>query len=49
MAMRLEKTFGSTADMWLRMQAAHEAARARIEVADLSIERVKPKAKPSRT
>ncbi len=48
MAMRLEKAFGSTADMWLRMQAAHDAAKARIEFANLPIERVKPKAKPSR-
>lgn len=48
MAMRLEKAFGSTADMWLSIQAAHDAAKARLVFGDLPIQRVKPKAKPSR-
>jgi len=29
MAIRLEKAFGSTADTWLRMQAAYDLAQAR--------------------
>lgn len=29
MAIRLEAVFGSTADNWLRLQAAHDLARAR--------------------
>ena len=29
MAIRLEKAFGSTADAWLRMQAAYDLAQAR--------------------
>jgi addiction module HigA family antidote len=29
MAIRLEKAFGSTADTWIRMQAAYDLARAR--------------------
>ncbi len=29
MAIRLEKAFGGTADSWLRLQAAHDLAKAR--------------------
>ena len=29
MALRFEKAFGGSADMWLRMQAAYDLARAR--------------------
>ena len=29
MAVRFEQAFGSTADHWLRMQAAHDLAQAR--------------------
>ena len=38
MAVRFEQAFGSTADAWLRMQAAHDLAQAR-ECAD-TIERI---------
>ena len=38
MAVRFEQAFGSTADAWLRMQMAHDLARAR-ECAD-AIERI---------
>ena len=31
MALRFEKAFGGSADMWLRMQAAYDLARARKE------------------
>ncbi len=30
MAIRLEKAFGSSADVWLRMQAAYDLAHARL-------------------
>lgn len=47
MAIRLEKAFGSTADMWLRLQAAYDAAQARAQFGHLPIKRYKPKTKPS--
>jgi addiction module HigA family antidote len=31
MSLRLEKAFGGGADMWLRMQAAYDLARVRLE------------------
>ena len=39
MAIRLEKAFGSTADTWLRMQAAYDLARARERVARIKVRR----------
>jgi len=42
MALRLEKAFGGTADLWLRMQAAYDLAQARRYEADLDIERYQP-------
>ena len=33
MALRLEKVIGSTADQWLRLQAAHDLARLRSDAA----------------
>lgn len=47
MAIRLEKAFGSSADNWLRMQAAHDAAVARTLFGYLPIRRYMPKSKPS--
>lgn len=35
MAIRLEAVFGSTADNWLRLQAAHDLARARGREAEI--------------
>ncbi|AGA89072.1 addiction module antidote protein, HigA family [Thioflavicoccus mobilis 8321] len=35
MAIRLEKAFGSTADTWLRMQAAYDLAQARKKKIDV--------------
>ena len=43
MALRLEAAFGSTADMWLRMQAAYDLAQARKRNAAAGIERFMPK------
>ncbi len=39
MAIRLEKAFGSTADAWLRLQAAFDLARAREHEADIKVTR----------
>ncbi len=40
MAIRLEKAFGSTADAWLRMQAAHDLAQARKREKSIKVKRV---------
>jgi addiction module HigA family antidote len=39
MAIRLEKAFGSTADTWLRLQAAYDLAHARKHESRLKIRR----------
>jgi addiction module HigA family antidote len=39
MAIRLEKAFGSTADAWVRMQAAHDLARARRRARSINVRR----------
>jgi addiction module HigA family antidote len=39
MAIRLEKAFGSTADTWLRLQAAYDLARARKHEGRIKIRR----------
>ena len=40
MAIRFEQAFGSTADAWLRMQAAHDLAQARTNADHASIKRI---------
>ena len=40
MALRFEKAFGGTADMWLRMQAAYDLAQARKREGNLPIPRL---------
>jgi addiction module HigA family antidote len=40
MAIRLEKAFGSTADTWLRMQAAYDLAQARKNAGQINVQRV---------
>jgi addiction module HigA family antidote len=42
MAIRLEKAFGSTADLWLRMQAAYDLAQARKKADKINVHRVIP-------
>ncbi len=42
MAIRLEKAFGSTADLWLRMQAAYDLAQARKKADKINVHRVVP-------
>ncbi len=39
MAIRLEKAFGSSADAWIRMQAAHDLAKARRDSARIKVRR----------
>jgi len=39
MAIRLEKAFGSTADAWLRLQAAYDLAQARKREASIKVRR----------
>lgn len=43
MALRLSKAFGSTPEMWLRMQTAYDLARARKHEASLKVKRYEPK------
>jgi addiction module HigA family antidote len=42
MAVRLERAFGGTADMWLRMQANYDLAQVR--ALKISVKRFEPKA-----
>ncbi len=42
MAIRLEKAFGSTADAWLRLQAAYDLAQARRRERDVKVKRYAP-------
>jgi antitoxin HigA-1 len=44
MALRLEKALGASADMWLRMQASYDLARARANLTSLAVKRLTPKA-----
>jgi antitoxin HigA-1 len=43
MAIRFEKAFGRTADMWLRMQMNYDLAQMRKRAAGITVERLKPK------
>jgi addiction module HigA family antidote len=40
MALRFEKAFGGSADMWLRMQAAYDLAQARKREGEMDIPRL---------
>jgi addiction module HigA family antidote len=42
MAIRLEKAFGSSADMWLSLQVAFELARARKQEDKIAVQRYTP-------
>jgi antitoxin HigA-1 len=44
MAIRFEKGFGGSADMWLRMQVAYSLAQAREHEADIDVRRLEPAA-----
>ena len=43
MAVRLEKAIGSTADAWLRMQAAHDLAEIRLRQGEIKVRRLEPR------
>ena len=43
MAIRLEKAGWSSADHWLRLQAAHDLAKARLHEADIKVQRYEPR------
>ncbi len=43
MAVRLEKAIGSTADAWLRMQAAHDLAQIRTRRDKIKVRRLEPR------
>jgi antitoxin HigA-1 len=43
MALRLEKAFGGSADLWLRMQASYDLARVRERASQIGIARLKRK------
>jgi len=43
MALRLEKAIGSTADAWLRMQAAHDLAQIRMHRGKIKVRRLEPR------
>ena len=42
MAIRLSKAFGSTAEMWLRMQTAYDLAQVRTYADDINVQRYSP-------
>jgi addiction module HigA family antidote len=42
MAIRLAKAFGATSDIWIRMQAAYDLARARQHEGDIKVKRFRP-------
>lgn len=42
MAIRLEKAFGSSADMWLKLQLAFELAQARKQEGKIAVQRYAP-------
>lgn len=44
MSVRLEKGIGSTADTWLRMQAAYDLAQLRNSKVKINVKRMMPKA-----
>jgi addiction module HigA family antidote len=46
MAVRFEKAFGGSADMWLRMQAAYDLARVRRHEGQIAVRRLGPSDAP---
>jgi addiction module HigA family antidote len=43
MALRLEKAFGGSAEIWLRMQVNYDLAQVRRRTAEINVERLTPK------
>ncbi len=48
MAIRLEKAFGSSADMWARLQTAFELAQARKRQGEIKVARYRPPSRETR-
>jgi addiction module HigA family antidote len=46
MAIRLEKAFGTSAEMWLRLQSAHDLVEARRRHKSIRVKRFRATAKP---
>jgi antitoxin HigA-1 len=44
MALRLEKAFGGSADMWLRMQGSYDLAQVREREGEIAVTRLSPRA-----
>jgi antitoxin HigA-1 len=44
MAVRLEKAFGGSADMWLRMQGSYDLAQVRSREKQIAVTRLSPRA-----
>jgi addiction module HigA family antidote len=44
MALRLEKAFGGSADMWLRMQGSYDLAQLREREGEIAVTRLSPRA-----
>jgi antitoxin HigA-1 len=44
MAVRLAKAFGGSAEIWLRLQAAHDLAQVRQREAEIKVETYRPPA-----
>jgi addiction module HigA family antidote len=42
MAIRLSKAFGSTPEMWLRLQSAYDLAQARARTESINVQRYEP-------
>jgi addiction module HigA family antidote len=47
MAIRLSKAFGSTPEMWLRMQTAYDLAQARQHADTINVQRYEPMPPPA--
>src|SRR5262245_59555646 len=47
MAIRLSLAFGSTPEMWLRMQLAYDLAQARNQAATINVKRYEPPQRPA--
>ncbi len=47
MAIRLSKAFGSTPEMWLRMQTAYDLAQARMHADSINVQRYEPSQNPT--
>jgi addiction module HigA family antidote len=44
MAIRLSKAFGSSPDLWLRLQSAYDLAQARKRESEIRVQRYRPRA-----